>query len=610
MKKTILAVLLSFCLVLGLSAQTPPPQKEQAQTEDIQKNLVLVEKPQTVMDKMKAGFESITAKDSITMLTYIASDLMEGRDTATRGFQLAAEYAASLFALWKLKAGGDQPMMGRMMMGMGFGPDQPRQTPPERSYLQEFALKETTDSSTEISLDLKLGALNKTRTFQSNLDFTGMLATPGSFTAPVVFAGYGITEKKAAYDDFKNLDVKGKIVMILTEAPGKDNPDSPFQKDKELKEKYAPVPPMMMMRRGGGGFSKSQEISKLGPAAILQVQSSVNDSEMANNMSRPRPVSDERPIIDRARRRLSLPGAIQRMPWEGSPVITISYEMANAILEGAGQKIDDLKQKIDTTLKPASMELLGTRLSVTTTAKTTLVRCRNVIGYIEGSDPELKNEVVVVGAHLDHLGSSGPYVYNGADDNGSGSVGVLNLARAFAANPEKPKRTVVFCLWTGEEKGLLGSRYYVMNPIYPLDKTVAYFNMDMISRPYDERGLTRMARMMNIPVENGIFKKLKPANFLPVSFSAGAGLADVIRNVDQYVGLDVYLRESGEGMDRGMGGSDHASFGFAKVPWIFVITSMHEDYHQTGDSVDKASGETIEKVSRLAYLTTYALADK
>ena len=608
MKKSALTILIVFCLVFGLSAQVPSQPAQQQKPEDIQKNLVQVEKTQTVPDKMKAGFESITAKDSITLLTYIASDLMEGRETTTRGYQLAAEYAASLLALWKLKAGGDQPMMGRMMMG--FGPDQPRQTPPERSYLQEFAMKEITDSSTVIDLDLKMGGLNKTRAFQSGVDFTGMMSGTDSFTARVVFAGYGISEKAVAYEDFKNLDVKGKIVMILSEAPGKDNPNSPFQKDKELKEKYAPVPPMMMMRRGGGGFSKSQEIAKLGAVAILQVQSSVKDSEMANGLARPRPVSDERPIIHRQRRRLMLPGATQRMPWEGSPVITITREMANAILEGSGQKIDDLKQKIDTTLKPTSMELPGTRLSINTTAKTTLVTCRNVVGYIEGSDPKLKNEVVVIGAHLDHNGISGEYIFNGADDNGSGSVGVLNLARAFAANQEKPKRTVVFCLWTGEEEGLLGSRYYVQNPLYPIDKTVAYFNMDMISRPYTEQNLNRMARMMQIPVDNEAFKKIKVANFLPVSFTAGAGFADVVKNADQFVGLDLYLRESGENMERGMGGSDHASFAFAKVPWFFVITSMHEDYHQTSDSVEKVSGEMIEKVSRLAYLTTFALADK
>ena len=609
MKKSSLTILIVFCLVLGAGAQTPSQQSQQPKPEDIQKNLVQVEKTQAVPDKMKAGFESIMAKDSITMLTYVASDLMEGRETTTRGYRLAAEYAASLLALWKLKPGGDQPSMGRMMMGMFFGPDEPRRTPPERSFLQEFAMKEIMDSTTVIGLDLKMGAVNKTRSFQSGVDFTGMMSGSDSFTAPVVFAGYGISEKAVGYEDFKDIEVKGKIVMILTEAPGKDNPNSPFQKDKELKEKYAPVSPMMMMRRGGGGFNKVTEISKLGAVAILQVQSSVKDSEMVNDMARPRPVSDERPIIHRERRRLLLPGATQRMPWEGSPTVTITREMADAILEGSGQKIEDLKQKIDTTLKPASMEIPGMRLSINTTAKTSLVTCRNVVGYIEGSDPTLKNEAVVIGAHLDHNGISGEYIFNGADDNGSGSVGVLSLARAFAANPEKPKRSVVFCLWTGEEEGLLGSRYYVQNPLFPVDKTVAYFNMDMISRPYTEQSLSRMARMMRIPVDNEVFKKINVANFLPVSFSAGAGFTDVLKNADQFVGLDLYLRESGEN-ERGMGGSDHSSFGFVKVPWLFVITSMHEDYHQTSDSVEKASGEMMEKVSRLAYLTTYALADR
>jgi len=327
-------------------------------------------------------------------------------------------------------------------------------------------------------------------------------------------------------------------------------------------------------------------------------------------MAGPRPVSDERPIINRPRRRLLLPGAGQQMPWERSPVVTVTREMADAILESSGQRIDDLKKKIDTTLKPLSLELAATRLTITTTSTSTLVRCRNVVAYIEGSDPTLKEEVVVVGAHLDHLGKWGNYVFNGADDNGSGSVGVLNLARAFAANPDKPKRTVVFCLWTGEESGLLGSRYYVQNPAFPLDKTVAYINVDMISRPYDERSLSRMARMLNIPIGDEIFKKIRVRDFLPVAFSAGAGLDEILKSADQAVGLDLYLREAGETMQRGMGGSDHSSFAAAKIPWVFCITSMHDDYHQTSDSVDKVSGEMIEKVSRLVYLTAFRLADR
>jgi hypothetical protein len=611
MKKTVASLLFVLFMVLMLSAQTPPQPQQQAKPEDIQKNLVLVEKTQAVPDKVKPGFESITAKDSITMLSYIASDLMEGREVATRGYQLAADYAASLFALWNLKPAGDQPQldMGRMFGMMRRRGEAPA-TPRERSYLQEFAMREITESSSKIGLEVKTGGLIKTRTFRPDADFTARLAGPDFLSAPVVFAGYGITEKGIGWDDFKNLDVKGKIVLILSEAPGKDNPASPFQKDKEIKEKYFPAVPVMPFGRDRGRFNKTQEISKLGVAAILQVQNTGTDSEMFNSMAGTRPVNDERPIITGPRRQLSIPGAAQRMPWEGSPVISITREMANAVLETSGQKIDELKQKIETGLKPASMELPGTRLEITTAAKSTLVRCRNVLGYIEGSDPNLKNELVVVGAHLDHLGKRGDYVFNGADDNGSGSVGVMNLARAFAMNPEKPKRSVLFALWTGEEEGLLGSRYYVMNPPFPIEKTVANFNMDMISRPYDETTLRPMARMMNIPIENEVFKKIKPANFLPVSFSAGAGLAEIIREADQYVGLELFLRESAGGMDRGTGGSDHASFATVKVPWIFVITAMHQDYHQTSDSVEKASGDMMAKISQLAYLMTYALADR
>lgn len=606
-KRLRLMVLVLCLLALSVMAQAPqatPPQKP----EDVAKNLVLVEKPQPVPEKARTGFESITAKDSLTMLRYIASDLMEGREVATRGYQLAAEYAASLFSLWTLKPGGDKPETRPMGM-FARGPAGSPPSPPERSYFQEVVLREIKDVSTSITLEARSGSQRKTRNFTAGMDFVSMLSGAESTEAPVVFAGYGITEKKVNWDDFKNLDIKGKIVLILSEAPGKGNPESPFEKDKELKEKYFPATPAAQFARRGAGFNKPQEIAKLGAAAILQVQNSISDSEMLRGMG-PRPRSDERPIIDRPRRRLLLPGGGARMPWESSPVITITRQMADAILENSGQKIDDLKKKIDTALKPSSFEILGTRLTIATTSTSNLVRCQNVIAYLEGSDPSLKEEVVVVGAHLDHLGKWGDYVFNGADDNGSGSVGVLNLARAFALNPEKPKRTVVFCLWTGEESGLLGSRYYVQNPPFPLEKTVAYVNMDMISRPYDEQGLSRMARMMNIPVDDEVFKKIKPANFLPVSFSAGAGMAEILRNADQSVGLDLYLREAGETMERGMGGSDHASFATAKVPWLFCITSMHDDYHQTSDSADKVSAEMIEKVSRLVYLTTFALADK
>jgi hypothetical protein len=604
MRKPVLFVLLILALVFGLSAQAPQ-QTQASKPEDVLKNLVLVEKTAPPQENVKAGFESITAKDSKVLLTYLSSDLLEGRETATRGYELAAEYAASQFALWKLKPAGDAPVVERRPTSFADAGAPPQL---EKRFIQEFILKEILESSTQIGLEVRLGSLVKSRTFQSGIDFQSRASEAVSLSAPVVFAGYGITEKGIGWDEFKNLEVKGKIVLILSEAPGKDDPKSPFWQNKELKEKYFPAAPMAAIARGGGS-SKVREISKLQPAAILQVQNTGKDADLFKTLAGPARLSDDRPFSPE-RRRLTLPGVAARMPWESTPVITISREMADALLEASGLKIDDLKKKIESTAKPASLEIPGTRLTLSTTLKTALVRGQNVLGYVEGSDPVLKNEVVVMGAHLDHLGRRGDYIFNGADDNGSGSVGILNLARAFALNPAKPKRTVLFCLWTGEEEGLLGSRFYVLNPAFPLAKTVAYLNLDMISRPYDEKTLARMGRWMDLPAVQELTKKIKPANFLPISFTSGAGLAEALRAADQSVGLDLYLRESSPSPDRDSGGSDHSSFNAAKIPWLFAIAAMTEDYHQSSDSVEKTSPELMEKIARLIYLTAFTLADR
>jgi Peptidase family M28 len=608
MKKPALAVLLVGFLMLSLSAQAPQ-QQPQPKPEDLAKNLILVEKAQAVPDAMKAGFEAITAKTSIAMLSYLSSDLLEGRETGTRGYQLAADYAASLFALWKLKPAGDLParIFVRRMTG---APPPQSATPPERTYLQDFALQETVESSSEMAYEVHKGEMVKTKPFHPGVDYANVFSTGDTLKAPVVFVGYGLQEKSIAWDDFKNLDVKGKIVLVLSDAPGRDNPESPFQKNKELKDKYFPQapagPPMMM--GGPQRFNKITEIAKLGPAAILQVPTTTLDADFFKNQLAPKHINDDRPINTNPRRRLTVPGAAP-MPFERSSVITITHEMADALLEPAGTTLADLQKKIDTTFKPASMAIPGATLTVATTLKTRFVRGTNVVGYIEGSDPKLKDEYVVIGAHLDHLGAFDQYVYNGADDNGSGSVGVMNAALGMAMNPQKPKRTVVFCLWSGEEEGLLGSRYYTMNPEFPIAKTVAYLNLDMISRPYTEQTMASAARMFNFPGGQDLIKKVKPANFLTVSFTSASGINDIVRTVDQYIGLDIFLREA-SGQERGGGGSDHSSFGAVKVPYFYAMAAMTEDYHQTSDSVDKVSGDLIAKVSQLTYATAYMLADR
>lgn len=619
MKKHVLAVVLVFAAIVGLRAQGPPQQ--QMKLEDVQKALSLVDKPQPAPDKFKAGLEAITAKDSIAMLSYIASDLLEGRETATRGYALAAEYAASLFKLWGVKPAGDMPMMQRSFrMGGPQGGGAP-QAPRERTYFQEFALKETTDSQSDITIEVAKGGALKTRAFHGGQDYQGGTGgmgggTEGTLTAPVVFVGYGITEPSVGFDELKGLNLKGKIVLVLSDAPGRDDPKSPLQSKKELKDKYFPAMPQggdmmaMMMRGGPQRFNKLTEIQKLGPAAIIQVSSAGNDAAIFNALSMVRKPSDDRAIVNKPRRRLSLASDTGTADTGrfGPSATQITREMANFLLEGTGQTVDEIKKKIDSTMKSASMDIPGAKMTIATTAKTALVRSTNVLGMIEGSDPNLKDEYFVVGAHYDHNGMWGDYIYNGADDNGSGSVGVLNIAKAIAASPVKPKRSIIFALWTGEEEGLLGSRYYAQNPIFSIAKTVGYLNYDMISRPYDAETLARTMRQYSVPGAEELVKKIRAPWFVSVNLTEGTPFADIAREMNQYVGLDLAFRFNALGV--GGGGSDHSSFAAVKVPYVYYMAAMTADYHQPSDSVEKVSGDLIAKISQHGFLTVYAFADR
>ena len=611
MRKKIGVILVLFVIVVVFQAQGPAQQQSQMTAEQVQRALNLVEKPKPAPDNVKKGLEAITAAESTAMLSYIASDWMKGRDTGDEGFAMAADYVVSLFKMWGIKPGGDQPAARGRMRRMPGGTPAP---PPERSYFQEFALRQTSDVQGSLVLEVRKGDMVKSQSFKSGIDFMSLRSSVGMVSAPVVFIGYGIKEKSIGWDELKNVNIKNKIVLVLSEAPGKGDPESPFQKNKDLKDKYFPAEGRanmyMQMRRGSGAgrFSKTAELAKLGPAAILQVDNTGSDADVYKTLTTVRKPNDERPIINRPRLRLSVPGASSMMGGSGAPVISITREIADAILENTGSTIDALKAKIETTNKPASAAVSGTRLTIKSSDKKSLVRVFNVIGYIEGSDPTLKDEVFVIGAHFDHLGYWEDYIYNGADDNGSGSVGVMNIAKAMAVNPIKPKRTVVFCLWTGEEKGLLGSRYYVMNPVFPMDKTIGYLNYDMISRAFDSETITRSIRRYTVPGTEELLKKIRHDHFATVELTKDSGLYELTREMNEYVGLDLALREND--MGEAPRGSDQASFAAVKKPFVYYMAAMTSDYHQPGDSVEKVSGELIAKISQMGYLTVFAFANK
>ena len=614
-RTVLLVALVLACASIATRAQMPPQQP--LKLADVQKALCLVDKPQPVPEKYRAGFDAITPRATMAMLAYVASDGMEGRETATRGYALASDYAASLFKLWGVAPAGDMPPAAPPGRGM-FGPAAPA-APRERSYFQDITFKETSDVQSALTLETRgAGGMVKTRTFSAGVDYQGGTGAAETVTAPVVFAGYGINEASIGFDELKGMNLEGKIVLVLTEAPGKGDPKSPFQSSKELKEKYFPPPGAAMaamMRRmmgQGGGFDKLAEIAKLKPAAILLVANEGSDVEVYNQLSAVRTPGDERPIVNRPRTRLTLAGdaggPMAAMMGGGAASITITREIADAILAGTGQTIDGLRSAIETSMKPASMEIPGVTLTVNTTSKTRLLRCRNVLGVIEGADPALRNEYFVIGAHFDHTGRFEDYIYNGADDNGSGSVGVLAIARAMAANPVKPKRSVVFALWTGEEKGLLGSRYYVRHPAFPIEKTVGYLNYDMISRSFDGPTLARSTRQYDVDGAGDLVKRIRGDRYATVSLTAGTDFIPLTREMNKYVGLDLALRESPLGV--GGGGSDHASFASVKVPYAYYMAAMTADYHQPGDSVEKVNAELFTKIVQMGYLTAFAFADR
>jgi hypothetical protein len=586
--------LFTFSLLTG--------QQEKAEEKpDPMKNFSIVTEIQPVPEKVKEGFESITGKDAITYLKFISSDLLEGRETASQGYDIAAEYAATMFELWGIKPAGDavRPRMDMRLMMM-----QRSQTPPatKRGYLQNIAMKEALRNEGMAIVEWQKGQLKKSKTFQPNQDYTYFASDTQSLTAVVVFVGYGIQEPSLKFDEYKNLDVKGKFVMMLSEAPGKDDPESPFNKG-ELKEKYYP-----QRRRMRRMTSPKVDLARdLGAAAILMVENSPKDNpDVAQRALDAQKINDERPIIPGERRRISLVDTKGLpMPWERVPTIQVSREMADDILGMAGQDVETLKGKIEKTLQSHSMPLQGVTFTIENKAETKLVNSMNVLGYIEGSDPELKNEAIVIGAHLDHLGLRGDYIFNGADDDGSGSVGVMEIAEAFAKNPVKPKRSIVFALWTGEEKGLLGSRYYVADPYFP--KTVANLNLDMISRIYEKERLAMMARRWGTDIGKEVIEKIDVKKYISLSFDANTPrIGEIIRENNNYVGLHMHIQESEEAM----GGSDHAPFAMSKIPWAFFNAAMTEDYHQPSDTVDKVSPELMEKIIRLTYLTAFDLADK
>jgi hypothetical protein len=556
----ILAILAAVVSVTIAQTQNP----KNSAGENI---LVKVAQPTAVPEPYRLGFSKITGREASSLLAFLSSDLLEGRETGSRGYRLAADYAASLFSMWGLEPAGDA--------GRGGG----------RTYLQEVVMKEYTglDCTAAWSADGNMNGGG--RTFHEGVDLENYYKDriPEDIFGPVVFAGYGLADESRSYDDFAGINLNGKIAMILDEAPGAGG---------------AKPRPVIWF----DALKKANAVSARGAKAVLVVRNSIAEGDVYAEMEPPA-TDDARPIVTEPSRLVALPGTKR-----GGGAIFISREMADCILASSGQTIESLRTKIESRWKPASFEIPGGKLSIRTSAASEkLLRCHNVIGTIPGSDPKLKSEAIVIGAHLDHLGKRGDYVFNGADDNASGVTGVLEIARAVAALPQRPKRSIVFCLWTGEELGLLGSTAYLKLPAFPAPRTAAYLNLDMIGRSADEESLKTRLKRLKIPVEDQ--KKIEADNFAVVAFPAGRGLGEVLSGTDQAVGLDLWPQAEVAVKSSGTV-SDYLPFAEAGIQYLYWAGMTHKDYHQTSDSVDKIKPELMTKIIRLAFLAAVTLANQ
>ena len=237
-------------------------------------------------------------------------------------------------------------------------------------------------------------------------------------------------------------------------------------------------------------------------------------------------------------------------------------------------------------MKPASKALAGKSVYFKTTVESELVKVRNVVGMIQGKDSSAG--AIVVGGHYDHLGIHNGYIYNGADDNASGTVGMMNIAKACMATGEQPEKTIVFAAWTGEEKGLLGSTYFVDNLKDPYKDVKVYLNYDMISRDDEDDSLKNKCEM---------------------TYTAGESYLEEMTTKfteEHNINLDIHMNPT----TNKDGGSDHSPFAYKDIPFFYFMAGFPDEYHSPKDEVDKVNYVKMREIIKLGFLDVWELANR
>ncbi len=528
---------------------------------------------QPVTSRMRTGFEAIDEARMRADLTFIAGDGLRGRMSLQPADDAAAEWVAAEFA----KA-GLQPLA--------------RDGSGKPSFLVPVPLIEyqPDPASTLLQLTRGGGVQREWRapvfssSFRENVDVSG----------GVVYAGYGITAPELGYDDYAGIDVRGKAVLIMEHEPQENDPRSIFNGLGNTRYATPRVKLLNAQRHGA-------------VAVLLMPEPNATHVTTATRLAAV--------YVGVTSKRLT-PIPLQAIADDEVhiPLAAIPLNVAAEILgdlSSSDTTAKELQASIDRDLKPRSHELTGTAVrlqtkNIATRAGTTY----NVAGLLPGSDPTLASETLIVSGHHDHNGASEVEehdgrrhldIWHGADDNGSGTVGVVELAHAFAANPVKPKRSILFVVFAAEERGLSGSYYMAQHPLRPLATTRAMVNFDMIGR--DEKPSAQTDGIVTIPSDTSNRLNLVGTLYSP----------DFLRTVEQeneHVGLTLDDRFEHEAALGIFFRSDQFPFILHDVPAIWFFTGFHPDYHHTTDTVEKIDFPKMTKIVRLAYLTLFAIGDE
>src|SRR4030066_1243082 len=441
----------------------------------------------------------ITSEEIKEHITFLASDELKGRDSGTEEIKKAASYISDEF-----KNYGLEPIF-------------------QGNYLQEFPFIKTielTDKNTLSFLTKENEVKPKLKEDYITVPFSGN----SDVNANLVFVGFGISAADLEYDDYAGIDVKDKIVIVMRDTPEPNVPHSEFDAHSPLRK-------------------KASVARDKGAAAIIFFN----------------PYDENKTTDDLVEFSFDRGGSIG-----GFSVVNVKRSFVEQLFQSEGINFKEVCDKIIETKKPFSFELKNSSAKISTEVKEIEAISWNVGGYLEGNDSELKNEWIIIGAHFDHLGMGGegslyrgdePQIHNGADDNASGTTGVLELAEKFASVKDQLKRSIVFFTFSGEELGLLGSNYLVNNLPFPVEDAVTMINMDMIGR-------------------------LKDSSLIVYGTGTSSSWKDILNKYNDY-GFKLTFN------DEGFGPSDHSSFYGKKIPVLFFFTGTHEDYHKPSDDTEK-----------------------